>query len=222
MFRLKIAMVVLGGMLAWFGIKEFRVSNGTTDEPVDVALAEVEAGTVPENNHWRLGEHVALYNACVYEYEEERGGGGDPGPGAKVNYCYYPVLSYDHPVMVQLAKLTQENGDIDNVPDAELPSLEDFAVLVKSKKFKTVGAIPNDWGSVDSLQGLVINTIGSLGSEEAEMFRESFPGLDTDKLVILEEGRTPASGLKSGGMIGGGLLVAIAGGLWMLAGRSTG
>src|SRR6185436_5844489 len=72
MSRLKIALVVLGGMLSFFGIQEWRVSRGTTPEPIAVTLADVEAGKAPANCHWNIGEHVAIYNAGVYSYKQSK------------------------------------------------------------------------------------------------------------------------------------------------------
>ncbi len=221
MSRLKLVLLVGGVMLAWFGVQELRVSRGTTDEPLDVALADVEQGKVPENNHWRLGEHFALYNACVYEYEQSRGAVGEPNAMARVNYCYYPVVSNEHPLIQKLAELVSQYGDLDQAPQDEIPPLNGFAVVVKTKQFSTIGSIPSEWDKVAATEGLVINTIGSLKSDEAKMFKESFPQLNTDKLVILEAGRKPASLAKSGGMIGGGLAVSLAGLAWMIAGRRS-
>ncbi|MBX3432332.1 MAG: hypothetical protein KF847_03180 [Pirellulales bacterium] len=220
MFRLKFAMVVLGGVLAWWGVQEYRVSNKATDEPIAVDLAQIEAGTIPDNNHWKLGEHFAIYNASVYEYEQDRGATGEPGQTARVNHCYYPVVSREHPLIQGLAELIAQYGDLENVPEDQLPPLSDFAVVVKTKQFATIGAIPAEWDMHDSLTGLVINQIGTLDAEEAAMYRQNFPSLDTDKLIVLEAGRAPASGLKSGGMIAGGLAVSLAGLVWFIAGRS--
>ena len=85
--RFMIVLVVLGGMLAFFGFQEWRVSKGSTAEPIAVELIDVEAGKAPENNHWKLGESVALYNACVYEYEQSKYSNAEPDGETKINYC---------------------------------------------------------------------------------------------------------------------------------------
>jgi len=59
MFRLKIALIIGGAFLAFFGLQEYRVSMGTSAEPAQIDLAKVEAGETPSNNHWLLGEHTA-------------------------------------------------------------------------------------------------------------------------------------------------------------------
>jgi hypothetical protein len=221
MFRLKLVVAVLGGMLAFFGYQEWRVSQGTTPEPIDVVLADVEAGNAPPNSHWKLGEHVAIYNAGVYQYKQSKYATGEPGPDAKVDYYYYPVLSSGHPFLVKLGELAEQNGGVANIPDDQIPAMNDFAVLVKTKKFGTIGSIPDEWAAEGNLQGLVINQITSLDNKEEELLRQGFPGLNTEKLLLLEADRHPAPIAKSGGMILGGSVLALGAVGWMFAGRKS-
>jgi hypothetical protein len=92
-------------------------------------------------------------------------------------------------------------------------------VIVKTHKFKTIGAIPDGLDMEDSVQVLVINRIDSLGQEERELVLENSPGVNLDKVWIVEEGRRPASLAKSGGMTFGGVLLAAPGVDWMFSGR---
>lgn len=210
-FRLQIAALVGGAMLAFFGVQEFRVSSTATVDPIEIDLAAVERGETPTNNHWRLGEHIAVYGACVYQYRQSKYETGEPGRSTKLDYCYYPVLSYEHPFIQQFGEA--ESG-------ADVP-LNDFRVLVKTKKYQTLGAIPEGLGNQESVQGLVVNLISGLDSEEKDLFTGSFPGLDTDKLLLLEAGRAPASVGKSLGMIAGGLALMVGAGLTFMSGRSS-
>jgi hypothetical protein len=74
----------------------------------------------------------------------------------------------------------------------------------------------------DSVKGLVINRIDSLDSEEEKLIKENFPSLDIDKVLILEQDRTPASLFKSMGMMAGGMLLALVGvGLFFVGGGET-
>lgn len=196
MVRIKLAMVALGGFIAFMGFQEFHVSQGATVEPAKVSLADLEAGKVPDNSHLEIGSHIALYGASIYEYEQSKYETGEPGSNAKVNHCYYPIFSTEHPLF---AVEEPTAGD------------DDFAVLVKTKAFKTVGSIPDGGPTVASVQGLVINRISSLDSEEKDLVKQSFPRANLDKVLILEQGRTPASFAKSGGMLGGGVLLSLVG-----------
>jgi hypothetical protein len=219
MFRVKLVVAVLGGVLAFIGGREWLVSRGTTAEPITVDLAAVEAGEVPENSHWQLGEHVAIYNGGIYQYSKSKYDTGEPGVDTKMDYYYYPVLSAGHPFIVRLGELTNTYGSVEAIPATEIPALTDFAVLIKTKQFATIGAIPSEWEIVDGVQGLVMNQVSSLSSDEEKLLREGFPGLSTDKLLLLEADRRPASALKSGGMVFGGVAVALAGVGWIIAGR---
>ena len=202
MFRLKIALLFGGIMLAYFGIQEARVSSGTTMEPVKVELAELENGTTPTNGHVLVGGHVADYAGCVYEYEEET---------QKVTHAYYPIISDDHPFFEKLGKLYEKYPDINEAPESEFPQIDDFRVLVKTKRFKTQNAIPDGLGDESKLQGLVINLVESISREEKKMIQESFPALNFDKVLIVQEGRKPSSQMVSLGMIGGGGLLSLLG-----------
>lgn len=64
MFRIKLAMIVGGGFIAFMGYEQFKVSSGTTAEPVSVSLADLEAGKIPDNAHLNIGEHIALHG-CI-------------------------------------------------------------------------------------------------------------------------------------------------------------
>ena len=65
MFRIKLAMIIGGGFIAFMGFEEFKVSSGATAEAETVSLVDLEAGEVPENAHLAIGEHIALYGAAV-------------------------------------------------------------------------------------------------------------------------------------------------------------
>lgn len=206
MFRIKLIVAVLGGIIVFWGVQEFRVSQGTSAEPVAADLAALESGREPPNAHLQLGPHLALYPALVYEVTQSKYATGDPGPTAKVNHCYYPIISLNHPVV--------RSED----PNAQL---DKFAVLVRSKRFNTIADIPEESRQEASISGLVVNRIQSLDKEERKLILESFPSLDLDKVLLLEDGRRPASLAKSGGMIGGGLLLGLIGVAWMFLGTAS-
>ncbi len=69
-------------------------------------------------------------------------------------------------------------------------------------------------------QNLVINQIDSLDSEEEDLVKQNFAKADLDKVLILEEGREPASLFKSLGMVFGGIVLTLGGAAWMFLGRA--
>jgi len=89
--------------------------------------------------------------------------------------------------------------------DVEDSSLDNFRVIVKTSRFDTMRDIPEEsLAQEDRVSGLVVNQISSLGRQERDLLRESFPELDFDKLIILAEGREPSSPSQSFGMMSGG------------------
>ncbi|HUT10336.1 MAG TPA: hypothetical protein VMY42_07565 [Thermoguttaceae bacterium] len=212
MGRFLMVLIVGGGALVFFGGREYLVSSGASSDPVEVDLAKLEAGETPENNHVKIGEHVSLYPASVYEYQQSKYASGEPGPDTTVTHSYYPILSMEHPF---IQKLVETEGE-------DVPDITDFAVLVKTKRFKTIRAIPDEMNTCASVQGLVINRIDSLDSEEKKLIKESFPLVKLDNVLILEEGRKPASLLLSLGMIFGGVALVVAGiGAFVVKNRQT-
>ena len=221
MFRVKLAAIVLGGVLAFMGFEEFRVSRGASTEPESMDLKGVESGQDVANPHVRIGRHSAVYGGAVYEYEGiESSNGGEPFPGSKVNYAFYPIISSKHPFNVHWDALAEKYGSYDDVPETEdFPELTTFSVIVKTKRFKTVESIPEGIVDENELTGLVINRIDGLDNEDKSLLRQSFPAVDFDELLILEDGRKPSSAWMWMSMLGGGLLVALTGVVLLFAGR---
>ena len=223
MIRLKLVLVMLGGMLAFSGCQEFRVSKGATAEPLPVELNALEQNPIFEDPYLEIGDHWALYPYAVYEYKSDNSQ-FEPTENSEVNYTYYPIISYEHPYFLEFEEFIEKNIDrnLDNIPDEEFPSIEEFAVLVKTFSFKTYGQIPDDPVEEASIQGLIINRVEGLDAEEKALIQEAFPTIDPENLLILQAGRRPSSGIKSLGMIAGGGGVSLLGLGWLFLPRLKG
>ena len=212
--RFLLVLVIGGGFLIFLGGREWWVSSGAGDKPVEVDLAKLEAGEAPPNNYVAVKEGIALYPALVYSYPKNKyDANKEPTPDTSINYAYYPIISTEHPFVRDMkAAVAQPAG-----PDAlNVPVPKDFRVLVKTYKFKKIRDVPIRFDALKNTEGLVINSISSLDNDEEKMIKESFPQLDTKRMLIIEEGRQPASPLKSFGMMGGGVaLIAVAGFLFL-------
>ena len=92
----------------------------------------------------------------------------------------------------ELEGKVNEQGELP--PGVEMPVIDTFAVLVKTEKFDTVGDLPETFDRASSIEGLIINEIDSLDDDEEKLIQQSFPSLDLDEVLILEEDRKPASG----------------------------
>jgi len=177
-----------------------------------VAMAKLEFGVDPPNNHVEIGEHLALYDALIYEYEERFSDPTGDDPGTKVNVTYYPIVSGSHPLAKKLEDLAKRHPD--SITDADLESLakEKFKVIVRTGRFNKVGELPK--GGVvheEKVKGLIVNQISSLGWEERNLIKESFPNLDFKDVIILQENRKPSGPATSFGMMGGGGVMILVG-----------
>jgi hypothetical protein len=114
-----------------------------------------------------------------------------------------------------ILSMIDANGEI----KGNIPPPKDVKIILKSSKLKNEGAV-TALGKQDKVQGMVINEIASIGTEEAKMLRESYPGLDTKTCWILEHGRKPSGGGMVAGMGGGGLALIVVGLLLFVRGRS--
>ncbi len=220
MFRVKIILLVAAAGLLYWGFQEWRVSSGASAEPEAVQLAEIEAGKTFDNNHVKFGPHVAVYGASVYEYSQSKYDRSSPNDSTRVSHCFYPVLAATHPFVTAIDALEEQYPE--GIPDeVEFPDISNFAVLVKTKRFSTIGSIPDGLAEEDAVQGLVINRISSLDKDEKRLINENFPGVDTHKLWILGEGRKPASIVFSFGILGAGALLGLLGLGWIVAGFAS-
>lgn len=169
-----------------FGFDEFRLARSSQSAPTVYHVAQVESGKEKITNCYAtLDKHIALTPYLVFSYDQKKGGGGEPGPETRLNYCYYPAVSADNPDLPRIAKALEDS-------DAkELPKLGNVTFLVKTKQWSTLGSIPDTIPERENVTGLIVTEVESLDSDEKRLLAEGFTGIDTDKLLILEEGREP-------------------------------
>lgn len=100
------------------------------------------------------------------------------------------------------------------------PSVRTVKVLVKSSRARDEDELyALGQGPID---GVVVNAIGQLGSDEKRLLQESYPDIDFDACWIVEAGKKPASREKLLGMIGGGGgLAVVAAGMLLLAAKRS-
>jgi hypothetical protein len=211
---LSLLLAIGGFCLCGFGWTEGKVGAKATVEPVeaDLAMLEAEAGKPLDNYHLKIGPHYACYYCTVYSYQTKKGAPRKAEANTKLSYAFYPIVSPSNPDVQDLPALEKKHGGLSKVPEDELTLPTRFVVLVKTTRFKNVGDLPDDAIShMDSVQGLVINEISSLGSDEKKLIQEEFPDIDFKKVLILEEGRKPFSTTTASLMMFGGLALIGAG-----------
>jgi len=215
-------MIIGGGALCYFGYREYSVSAGTSSEPVNVELLDLENGKTLDSNYIRVGPHYRLYDASVYQYKV-KSNSEQPTAKTKVNRVYYPVYSTSGPFGKQMDVLMKKYGSYDklpeNLPDNELLPTDNLSMIIKTNKYRSIGALPGGMVRCESIKGLVINSIESVGSEEKKLLESGFGEIDFSRVLILQQGRKPTSTTVSLAMMGGGALLIVTP---LLVGLATG
>jgi hypothetical protein len=209
---LSLILLGAGAVAIIYGYQERSVSEGATAEPLQIELAAIENGEVPENPHLEIGPHWRLYHELVFNYEDK---GGDPNAlpdNTKINFTYFPVISFEHPHVREVDQLEKLYGSLEEIPDDRYPRLRNFAMLVKTRSYSRYGDLPDgQWYPAEGQTGMVINKISSIGRDERALIQESFPELDLGTVLILQAGRTPSSEMAAMGWMGGGGVAIIVG-----------
>lgn len=164
-------------------------------------MADIEKGMVPDNFHVRIGSHWGIVSELIYEYENTE---------SNVTKTYYPIISEEHPFNKAVDAYHAKYPDGDGPAD-EFPVFKDFTVLVLTDRWSNTSQFPEFWTNPESIQGLFVNEVEKLGSEELDLLRQSFPSINPDNFYILEEGRAPGNQMAALGMMGGGGILSFAG-----------
>jgi len=98
-------------------------------------------------------------------------------------------------------------------PDGPIQLGTSPAVVIKTQEFERYGQLQQYANSSDVLDshpkvsGMLINAVGGLTEEQAELIASSMPELDLNKVLILEVDQSPASWPVVVGLLGGGALL---------------
>lgn len=191
--RLFAIMLGAGAALIHSGWNELVLREGTSSVPVEVSMEQLEAGELPSGSYWRIGHHVAMANVGVYKYSRPKSEKGDPTAKTTVDVYYYPIISTRHPFLAPVAEVRNVSVPADRTSTTTVPPFEDFAVLVKTRRFATFGALPTRATEEAQIQGMAINRVAKLDERERKELATLFPRIDPNKLVIFEEGRSPST-----------------------------
>ncbi|MDP7740886.1 MAG: hypothetical protein QGF67_05565 [Lentisphaeria bacterium] len=203
-----ILLIVAGGVLLFMGLREFRMMQAAAPEPQTISCAELEKNGPGANSHVIMEDFILLEQAFVYE----------AAPGSNIwTKLYIPAVPIGGAYHLQILSMRDENGRLpENTP---MPG--DIGIIVKSEHISGKDELTT-LAAADALQGLVINKIKSLGSEEKRLLEESYPGVDFEACWIIEDKRRPPGMGKVAALGGGGIALLFAGLGALFLGRKNG
>ena len=202
---------LIGLALVVMGIVDYADSRTASVAPAYVELADLEKDPSVTNNHVCIGPHEACYYAGVYDYTKKKYSLPKAEGSITVDAYYYPIVSTSNPAMQKIRELEKTYGSVRNIPESETRELPaQFAVVVKTKRFKKVREIPSaSYVTEKQVQGLFVTWSGGLGSEERNLLKESFPNMNFKNVLVLEEGKAPSSAASCIARVGVGAAVLL-------------
>ena len=195
MWRIVVVIMFGGGLLCFFGYRLYGVSAGPSSRPLQVELADIEKGKPPGNKHIRIGPHYRCFSPSFLQYKflsEDQ----EPDKYTEVKWLYYPVFSVESQFGRQIDILTKKYGGFEkwaeNLDDSELPPADNLCMIVKTNEYKWVEKLPQRIIRADQIEGLIVNELAPLDSEQKMLFRSQFGHIDFGKVLILEQNRKPS------------------------------
>lgn len=191
LWRIGIVLAVLGIVLGVFGINEWRLSSVSSATPEKISLQNLIARG-PEGNANIVLTNYQLGDKFLYIT------GKRSSSWSKV---YNPVFPAAGPP----------------IPGRNPIAGGSLQALVLTTRAKNEGELHSRIDKQE-LPAMVINKISSLGSDDKRLLEQHYPGTNFDRVLIIEEGRTPSGGaLMAISLIGAVILVLGGAGLILLA-----
>jgi hypothetical protein len=206
MFRFALVLLGLGLFVGFLGFQETRLWLASSGTPTELTLAELERNGPGNNRYIKVSEFLCT-PSYIYKAKKDN--------KANFTVVYLPAVSVDSAYGKQVHKIVTEafaKGE-KNIAEIEKripPFSGKFPLLIKSNKARDEQEV-DALMSADEIEGLVINSVESLGSEESNFLKQSYPGMDMDQVVILDHGRKPTAFLMLLVYYGGSVLLIGAG-----------
>jgi hypothetical protein len=192
--RWRFLLLVFGMSLIVLGCREIMLWRVASRSPQTLTCAALGLHGPGGNAHVVLREFLLCHGAFVYE--EKRG---------QWTQAWVPAV----PVGSAFARQAGDRPAGDrSAGDRRMPPGRDVRVLVKMPKARSVADVVNA-AHQDSLQGMVVNEIESLGRSEKATLERSYPEVDFDACWIFELGRAPSGFEVIAGSLGGGIALIV-------------
>ncbi len=190
--RLNLGLIIGGCVVIVIGFNEFRMKLTSQVKPQNITLAKLLSDGSGDNIYLNLSG-VFIREDFVFEGKSEQG----------------PFQTIWAPAQPLPAGFNLANG---------APPQSGVKIIIKSSDCKTmadVNALATK-GALSSIEGMIVNDITSLGSEEKRLLKSSYENVNFDDCLIFEVGRTPAGMFKVIALWGFGGLLILAGLAWVL------
>jgi hypothetical protein len=196
MTRILLVIIILGGAMVFAGVQQMRLASVAKAEPQKISCAKLIESGPGDNAHVELTDFIMVNSAFVTETGKS---------GGRWKNVWVPVVPVDGEYRDQIASLL--GGSL---TPGNLPRPRDIRVIVNSSKVESESDL-DALADQDTIRGMVVNKVSSLGSKQKQILADSYPGVNFDNVLILEHGRTPWGTGKSLGCIAGGIALAVAG-----------
>ena len=90
MWKFKLGLIVAGCILAFVGVKEMKLAEGSQPTPTAVDLATLEDGAEISNTNMELNDFYSVYYGAVYEYKKSKYSDAEPDADTRLSKTYYP------------------------------------------------------------------------------------------------------------------------------------
>ena len=206
--RVNVAMLVIGGVLLFFGGQEVILSSKAKSEPQRISLADLIARGPGDNIYLELSGLTPTLENSVVEYKKSRGGGEQ-----KLTKIWMPAVP-GNAVAAPNAAPAGPGGLPFGGPANGQAKTRGAVQIVLYRKI-TSEAEAAALAGRGTYRGMIVNDIESLGSEERNLLTQGFPGTNWDRCYIFEVDREPAGAGKKAVLLIGGAILSLAGLAWI-------
>ena len=189
MGRLKLAMLVIGGVLVFMGYQEMRLSGIAKAERQEITAKELLQNGYGDNAHVKVTSILPVQS--LYVYVEKKN---------KWETVWLPAVPMNGKYVEMLKQLPEDTS-----PE-NIPAPKNIGIILKLTDARDEKAVDR-YSQLETIEGLVLNEIESIGSDEINILKEQYPSVDFKKCLIIEPGRSPKSSGFIAGFIGLGLVL---------------
>jgi hypothetical protein len=175
-WRVVVVLVGLGVGLGFFGYREMRLASQAKSEAQHITLAKLVAEGYGDNAYVEIADFAACLQAFVYSYSKDT---------KAWKQVYIPLVPLDSPWLAQAVAAEAAGRPI--------PPPTNLRVVARISSVHSEDQLQM-WADQDTVRGLIVNAVDSLGREERRLLEESYPGSRFDSVLIFDDGRTPKGG----------------------------